>query len=101
MRWFATSGKRSGCCRTTAASPGRSSSRLRLASAGLRQFSRSSTGTRSWLAFPQHGRFDARGFVAALADVGYRSIVVEPLGQSFAWFVAVRQSRLGGAAEVG
>jgi ubiquinone/menaquinone biosynthesis C-methylase UbiE len=46
--------------------------------------------TRYVLDHPQHDRFDAATFCAALAGQGFESIECKAIGQSFAWFVARR-----------
>lgn len=46
--------------------------------------------SRHFLAHPQADRFDAAQFEAALAAAGLRAVTRRELGQSFAWFVAMK-----------
>ncbi len=46
--------------------------------------------TRHLLAHPQHDRFDAPEFRAALAETGFQSVSSREIGRALAWFVATR-----------
>ena len=41
---------------------------------------------------PRHDRFDAASFAAGLREAGLTPLHTEPLGRSFAWFVAVKRA---------
>ena len=44
--------------------------------------------SRHFLEHPQHDRFTARGFLAALAEAGLEVTAHKTLGHAFAWFIA-------------